>query len=178
METIVLHELEFQKIIPEAIILESIQKLGNTIRKEYYNLNPIVLVVLNGAFIFGAELIKHLDFPMELDFVRYRSYKGLESGGEIIKSMALPSNLSQRHILLVEDIVDTGLTLSALKKDIELQKPASLKIATLIFKPLALKYSEKPDFSAIETSNPFIVGFGLDYKHLGRNLRSIYQLKD
>lgn len=177
MERITLHNLEFQEIITEKIILDSIQKLGETIRFEYIEKNPVILVVLNGAFVFGAELIKHLDFQMELDFVRYRSYKGLESGGEIQKSLPLPDSIAERHILLVEDIVDTGLTLSVLKKDILSKNPRSLKTASLIFKPEALQYSERPDYWAIETSNNFIVGFGLDYLHLGRNLRGIYQLK-
>jgi len=177
MQEITLHDLEFIEILSEKHLLESIKSLGLKIREEYYDKYPLVLVILNGAFVFAAELIKYFDFPLELDFVRYRSYKGLHSSGEIQKSLPFPGQIEGRHVLLLEDIVDTGLTLSVLTKDLLDQHPESLKTACLLYKPEALIYPIEPDFYSFQVENKFLVGFGLDYKGLGRNLRNLYQLK-
>lgn len=171
-----IHDLKFHKFITEETILSALDHLGEILAAEYNKKEPVLLVVLNGAFVFAAELLKRLDFPLQVEFIRYQSYEGLVSRKEVKRILPIPPLVRDRNILILEDIVDTGFTLSTLREDLKALHPKSIKTASLFFKPHALMYSEPPEFTAIEVGNEFLVGYGLDYKGFGRNLRSVYRL--
>jgi hypoxanthine phosphoribosyltransferase len=139
--------------------------------------NPLFVCVLNGAFMFASDLIKRLDFPCEVTFIRLKSYEGIGTEGLVKEIHGLVEPVTGRNVVVVEDIVDTGYTISQLTETILKDNPESLKIATLLFKPESLKIPVEPDYVAMNIPSDFIVGYGLDYEGHGRNLRDIYKLK-
>ncbi|MDR1610186.1 MAG: hypoxanthine phosphoribosyltransferase, partial [Candidatus Symbiothrix sp.] len=138
---------------------------------------PLFICVLNGAFMFAADLIKRINVPCEVGFIRLKSYRGTQSSGSIKEIQGLVENVENRHLVIVEDIIDTGHTMSYLVNKLKTENPASVKTACLLFKPNALETGTKPDYCALEIPNDFIVGYGLDYDGLGRNLKNIYKIK-
>lgn len=177
MERIILDGLQFKPFLHEKEIVERIEELAKSIRKIYEKKNPIFLCVLNGSFYFTAELLKNCLFDYEISFVRVKSYDGIHSANEIKEFIGLEHDIENRHIVIVEDIVESGLTTNYLINKLKTLNPSSVSIATLLYKPNKLKYHHLPiDFIGFTISDEFVIGFGLDYNNKARNLRSIYQL--
>ena len=170
------HDKEFTPYIGEEEIKKQIAKLAAQINLEYADKKPLFIAILNGAFMFASDLFKELSIEAEICFIKLASYKGTKSTGNVITSIGLDEPLLDRHVIIVEDIVDTGKTLHEFLPQLFNQQPASLKIAALLHKPDALKYPLTIDFLGFSVPNKFLLGFGLDYDGLGRNLKEIYRL--
>jgi len=176
MTDIWVKDKRFSLFLSENEILEGVTRVVQKITQDVEDQDPLFICVLNGAFMFASDLIKQLNFPCELCFIRLKSYEGTQSGGKIKEILGLVENIENRHVVVLEDIIDTGHTMFNLMQSLNERKPASLRIATFLFKPNALQMEVKPDYVAIEIPNHFIVGYGLDYEGHGRNLRSIYKI--
>jgi len=165
------------RITAEAIQAR-VKELAGIINRDYEGKNPIIIGVLNGSVFFAVDLMRYLNMTCELSFIRVASYHGgLATSGQVTGIMGIKENLEGRHVLLVEDIVDTGITATHLVKEINDHQPASLKMATALFKPAALRANFKPDYVGFEVDPDFLIGYGLDYDGLARNLNDIYVLK-
>jgi hypoxanthine phosphoribosyltransferase len=177
MEKLVkLNDRTFRLFKSESEILSAVRSIANRLNDDYIGRRPLLVPVLNGSFMFTADLMKELKLDCEVSFIKAASYHGTESSGQIQSLIGLKENIEGRHVILVEDIVDSGITLQGILPTLQAQNPASLKIASLLFKPFALKADLTIDYVGMEISNEFIVGYGLDYDGLGRNLRDIYQV--
>lgn len=164
--------------LSETLIAARVEELGALLNAEYEGKNPLLIAVLNGSFIFAADLFRQLTIPASISFVKLASYKGTTSTGNVVTAIGLEENLNGRHIIIVEDIIDTGKTLSAFLPEIMQRSPASLKIATFLSKPEARKYPLQPDYCGFEIENKFVVGYGLDHDGQGRNLPALYILEE
>lgn len=171
----VFHQQEFEVVIPGMVIQKRVKELGQQIRKEFEGDSLILLGVLNGSFMFLADLCREIDLPIELAFMQVSSYQGMHSTGTIEKKLELNADISGKRVLLVEDIVDSGATLKFLMEALNEMNPASVSIATFLFKPTAFRYNYKIDYVGFEIPNKFVLGYGLDYDELGRNLPDLYQ---
>jgi len=178
MSEIWVKDKKFCLFLSENEILKGITHIAEDISRDLKESDPLFICVLNGAFMFASDLIKQLDFPCELCFVRLKSYEGTKTGGNVKEIYGLIEDIKNRNVVILEDIIDTGYTMYGLMENLSKKKPASLRIATLLFKPAALRLAVKPDYIAIEIPNDFIVGYGLDYEGHGRNLRNIYKICD
>ncbi len=178
MSSIQVKDKLFDLFIPESEILEAVQRVANQISKDVRSENPLFICVLNGAFMFASDLIKRLDFPCEVTFIRLKSYQGTTTDGQVKEVHGLIEPVSGRNVVIIEDIIDTGHTISQLIQTISQDNPASLRVATLLFKPESLKMEITPDYVAMNIPSDFIVGYGLDYDGQGRNLRDIYKIKE
>ncbi|MEP6796011.1 MAG: phosphoribosyltransferase family protein [Saprospiraceae bacterium] len=178
MKDVILHNLTFEPFISEAEIEKVVMALSVKIDKDYKDRNPILLIVLNGAFIFAADLVRRLSIPLRLDFVKVSSYEGTSSTGKLGEHFLWKMPLEGQDVLIIEDIVDTGHTLHHLNHKIKSQNPASVEIACLLIKPIAYKYPDVIKYQGMEIPNEFVVGYGLDYNGIGRDLGSIYKKKD
>ena len=177
MERIKLHDKEFKIFIPSEKILNSISEVAEKLNNDYKNCEtPLFLSVLNGSFMFTADLIKLINFQCEISFIKLSSYSGTESTGEILEILGLNSSVKGRNIIVVEDIVDTGTTIEELYKLLSEAGAADIKICTLLLKPDAYDKEIKIDYTAMMIPNDFIVGYGLDYNELGRQYKDIYVL--
>lgn len=154
-----------------------IKKMAGRLTEDYDGEVPVFLVVLNGAFMFASDLMKHYSSAAEISFVKMASYEGTDSSGEVTQLLGLDLDITDRHVVLVEDIVDTGNTIVALHSLINRFKIKSLRVATLFFKPDAYRKNVKIDYVGFEIEHKFIVGYGLDYNKQGRNLGEVYQIK-
>lgn len=168
----------FVPFIESAILQERIKTLAQEINKDYAGKNPLLIGVLNGSFMFVADLFKSIDIECEITFIRVSSYQSTESTGKVKQILGLKEEIQNRDIIIVEDIVDTGMTMQEILGQLASQKPASIKIMTMLFKPEALKVPLKLDYVGFEIENKFVVGYGLDYDGFGRNLDAIYVLKE
>ena len=175
---IIVKDKTFEPFISRSVIESQIVLLGQDISIEYKDKFPIFVVVLNGAFMFASELMKNISIPCEITFVRVSSYSKTQSTGQIREILGLKESIKDRHVIIVEDIVDTGLTMSELLFQLSVQKPESIQVATLLFKPSALKTPLNVKFVGFKIENRFVVGYGLDYDEQGRNLDAIYVLKE
>jgi hypoxanthine phosphoribosyltransferase len=176
MEKLVrLGDKSFRLYKSESEILALVRVVANQINSDYIGRRPLVVPVLNGSFMFASDLMKELKLDCEVSFVKVVSYQGTQSNNNATTVIGLNQNIEGRHVIIIEDIVDSGHTLSKILPQLQQQNPASLKVATLLSKPLALRANVKVDYVGIEIPNDFIVGYGLDYNGLGRNLRDIYQ---
>lgn len=173
--SIVFHDLTFEPFINEASIQERVKVLAQEINRDYEGKRPLFIAVLNGAFMFAAELLKHVELNCEINFIRVASYHGTNSTGELDEILGLDADVLDRDLIILEDIVDTGLTMSEVMKQLQQFSPASIKVATLLFKPSAMKKELKLDYVGFEIPDDFVLGFGLDYDGLGRNLPQIYK---
>jgi hypoxanthine phosphoribosyltransferase len=173
---ITIGEKRFSIFIEEQKILDAVKTVAEKINRDYEDKKPLLIPVLNGSFLFAADLAKNLTIECEFSFIKASSYAGTQSGGTVTEKIGLSENISGRHIIIIEDIIDSGNTLSHLLPELEIQMPASLKICTLLFKPKAMKADWHIDYVGLEIPNDFIVGYGLDYNGLGRNLRDIYKI--
>lgn len=169
---------EFEKYISELEIAERVSELAEEISENYANDEVLILSVLNGAFIFTADLIRNLQCDYQLVFVFANSYDGMESSGEVKTCYTFGRKLLQgKRVLILEDIIDTGNTLKYLLSEIHQQKPQGIEIASLLLKPDAYKLDKKIRFVGFNIPNDFVVGYGMDYNESGRNLKDIYILK-
>ncbi len=176
MGLIKVHDKTFETYLPEDIIQKRVQELAAAINRDYAGKRPMFIAILNGSFMFASDLFKHLTIEAELCFIKLASYKGLKSSGNVVTSIGLEDDIFNKEIVIVEDIVDTGKTLHNFLPKLEHQQPKSLKIATLLHKSEATEYPLQLDYIGFDIPNKFVVGYGLDYDGLGRNLKEIYQL--
>lgn len=178
MEKVTYNGLTFVPYIRNEKIQDRIKELGQTITEETRGKRPLFLVVLNGAFPFASDLFRAVETDAEITFVRLKSYEGTSTTGNVRKLMGLTEDLKGRDVIVVEDIVDTGHTIARLLDELRALEPASLKVATLLFKPESLQCDVKPDYVGFSIPPKFIIGFGLDLDGLARNLPDIYVLKE
>ncbi len=171
-----IEELEFVQLILEEEIKEKTAQIGAQITKDYQGQNPLFLIVLNGAFIFAADLLRKIDLDCDIRFVEAKSYKGLESTGEVLIKNDL-SFVQNRNVVIIEDIVDSGNTIVELSQICRNEGVQSLKIASLLSKPSATIHDITVDYVCFEISKLFVIGYGLDYNGKGRNLPDIYQIR-
>jgi hypoxanthine phosphoribosyltransferase len=176
MNTVQVHDKVFKPFISREQIQQRVKELGAGIDKDYAGLNPIFISVLNGSFIFAADLFRCITVDAEISFIKLASYKGTSSTGHVVTAIGMEERLEGRHVIILEDIVDTGKTLSAFIPEIMQRHPASLKIAAFLTKPEALQHDVHTDYVGFEIPNNFVVGYGLDYDGLGRNLPELYTL--
>jgi hypoxanthine phosphoribosyltransferase len=176
MTTLRIHDKTFTAYISEEEIRKKVSELADSLNRDYRDKNPIFIAVLNGAFIFAADLFKSLSIDAEISFIKLASYKGMKSSGQVITAIGLDIELFGRHVVILEDIVDTGKTLHEFLPQLWHQQPASLKIVALLHKPEATAYPLEVDYKGFEIPDKFVVGYGLDYNGLGRNTAAIYQL--
>ncbi|MCL2097133.1 MAG: hypoxanthine phosphoribosyltransferase [Bacteroidales bacterium] len=176
MKKVTLHDKTFALSIPYSDIQQAIEKIAAQINKDTVGETPIFVCLLNGAFMFAADLLKLIEMPAEVSFIKYSSYAGTQSVGEVSELIGLNTDLKGRTVIVIEDIIDTGLTINKLLKDLQPKELKRVKIATLLFKPEAFKGDYVIDYVGMSIPNDFIVGYGLDYNELGRNLKDIYTL--
>jgi hypoxanthine phosphoribosyltransferase len=177
MATVKVHDKEFETFIKAEDIQKKVAEMAVVLNKEYQGKRPLFIGVLNGALIFMADLVKNITVECELAFIKVSSYSGVSSTGTVKNMIGLSESIKDRHVIVVEDIIDTGDTAVYIIEELSKQQPASLKFATILFKPAALKRDIKPDYTGFEIPSDFVVGYGLDYDGLGRNLNDIYKLK-
>lgn len=171
-----LNDKTFEIFIPKEKIQEGISSLAARLEKDYAGKEIVFIAVLNGAFMFVADLMKSFSAPCEITFVKMSSYQGMHSSGRVDEVLGLNTSVKGKHVVILEDIVDTGITMEKLFTLLSVEKPASLEIATLLFKPEAFKGTHIPTYIGFSIPNKFVVGYGLDYNELGRNTEHIYQL--
>lgn len=178
MDTIKINDRQFTISIPEEKILKEVERLAAQISRDLEGKNPLFLCVLNGSFVFAADLFRRITIPAEISFVKLASYEGTASTGVIKEVIGLSENITGRTVVIVEDIVDTGCTMSKLIDDLGTRAPEAIHICTLLLKPEKLKVDLDIEYVALEIPNDFIVGYGLDYDGFGRNLKDIYTVKN
>ncbi len=166
----------FRPFLSEEKIQEKIQELADTINLDYQQKTPLFIAILNGSFMFAADLFKNLSITAEICFIKLASYKGTKSSGQVITAIGLDVDITGRDIIIVEDIIDSGKTMHEFLPQLLNQQPASLKIAVLLHKPKAIVYPVDIEYCCFSISDKFVVGYGLDYNGYGRNIREIYQL--
>lgn len=176
MEIIQIHDKTFEVFIVHETILNAVKKLAQSIEKDYEGLTPLFLCVLNGSFIFSADLLKEYNGPAEISFIKLSSYQGTTTTEKVKTVIGLTEEVEGRDLVVLEDIIDSGITVTHLIGELEKLNPRSIKIATLLLKPKALRTNIKPDYVGLEIPNDFIVGYGLDYDGFGRNLKNIYKI--
>jgi hypoxanthine phosphoribosyltransferase len=168
----------FSLFIERKVIEKRITELAEQINRDYPTNRPLLIGVLNGSFMFASDLMKALTINCEISFIKVSSYTQTTSSGQVKELIGLQEDVSNRHLIIVEDIVDTGLTINGIMANLQQRNPTSMEIATLLFKPSALRKKVYPKYIGFEIANRFVVGFGLDYDGLGRNLPDIYVLKE
>ena len=176
MSTVKIHDKTFKISYTEEEILKHVKVVADRINKDMEGKNPLFLAVLNGSFIFAADLMRMITIPCEISFVKLASYQGTMSTGRIKEVIGINENISGRDIIIVEDIVESGLTMKRMMESLGTRNPASIHICTLLLKPEKLTVDLDVEYVAMEIPNDFIVGYGLDYDQQGRNLREIYAL--
>lgn len=176
MSIIKVKDKSFRTSITEAEIKERVKALAQQISKDMEGKNPLLLGVLNGAFIFAADLIREITIPCEISFVKLASYQGTTSTGKVHEVLGINEDLTGRTVIIVEDIVESGLTMKQMIESLGTRHPASVHICTLFVKPEKLKVDLTIDYAAFSIPNDFIVGYGLDYDQQGRGLKEIYSL--
>ncbi len=177
MEHIKLHDKFFKPYIQSQVIELSVKKVAGQLNDDYKSVDtPMVLVTLNGAFMFASGLLRHIDFKCEMAFIKVSSYTGTNTSGNVTEVIGLDRSVKGRHIIIVEDIVDSGITMKNLKAKLIEEGAASVTIACLFFKPGAFRFADslKIEYKAMDIGNEFIVGYGLDYDQLGRQLQDIW----
>jgi hypoxanthine phosphoribosyltransferase len=178
MSTIKVHDKYFTPYMTEATVLARVQELAKQIDADYKDKRPLFIAILNGAFMFASDMFKQLTIDAEICFIKLASYKGTKSSGQVITAIGLDTDIVNRHVIIIEDIIDTGKTMNAFLPQLFNQNPASLKIAALLHKPEATEYPITIDYLGFSVPNKFLLGYGLDYDGLGRNLKEIYQLSE
>ncbi|MFC5269361.1 hypoxanthine phosphoribosyltransferase [Adhaeribacter terreus] len=175
-QSVTLHDKSFGIYLPETEILNDIKVVADRINEDYASLNPLFVAVLNGSFMFASDLLKEVSMPCEISFMKVSSYENTTSTGQVTELVGLKENVAGRHLVILEDIVDTGNTVVKLLAMLKERNPASIEIATLLQKPECLKHELSVKYIGREIPNDFVVGYGLDYNGLGRNLRDIYKV--
>ncbi len=178
MKTVKIKDKEFDIFLTQDVIEKAIQEVAEKINKDLDGKDPLFICVLNGSFIFAAELMKRITIPSEVSFVKMSSYKGTTSTGKIKEIYGLEEDIKGRTVVIVEDIIDTGHTMTLILEQLTCDEPKEILITTLLLKPDALKNPIHADYIALSIPNDFIVGYGLDYDGYGRNLPHIYKIKN
>ncbi|MCL6524215.1 MAG: hypoxanthine phosphoribosyltransferase [Thermoflavifilum sp.] len=178
MPSIQIHDKIFVPYLSQQLIQQRITQLAQQLNQDLQGERPLFLAILNGAFMFAADLFRHLTIEAEISFIKLVSYKGTRSTGHVITSIGLDEDLYNRTVVILEDIVDTGKTLHEFLPQIRHQHPKRLLITALLSKPDARQYPIHVDYLGFSVPNRFLLGYGLDYDGLGRNLPEIYQLKN
>ena len=176
MDVIKVHDKTFETYLSEDTILKRVKEMAVVINNDYAGRRPLFIVILNGSFMFAADVFKYLTIEAEICFIKLASYKGMKSSGKVVTSIGLEEDLFGKEVIILEDIVDTGKTLHNFLPKLIHQQPKSLKIAALLHKPEATEYPLTLNYVGFVIPNKFVVGYGLDYDGLGRNLKEIYQL--
>ncbi len=177
MKEVQIEDKEFELYIRSEEIQQAINNVAERIKTDYQGKDVIFVGVLNGAFMFVSDLLKKVDFKCEISFIKVASYEGTVSTGKVHELIGLVNDIKDKHVIILEDIVDTGLTLDKIFSIIDHDEPSSLEVATLLYKPEAFNGKHPPKYVGMQIPNEFIVGFGLDYLEFGRNTRDIYKLK-
>ena len=178
MGIIKIKDKTFKTSITEAEIRQRVKDLAAQISKDMADKNPLFLCVLNGSFIFAADLVREITILSEVQFVKLSSYMGVISTGSVKEVLGLNVDITGRHVVIVEDIVDTGRTMKQILNSLSMRHPASMRICTLFVKPDKLEEQLDIDYAAFSSPNDFIVGYGLDYDQQGRGLKEIYTLAE
>lgn len=176
MSIVQIKDKRFKTFINEDEIQQRVKAVADRINHDMEGKKPLLLAVLNGSFVFAADLMRHITIPCEISFVKLASYEGTVSTGKVVEVMGLNEDITGRDVIIVEDIVDTGKTMERMLDTLGTRNPNSLHICTLLLKPEKLKIPLNIEYAAMEIPNDFIVGYGLDYDQEGRNLRDIYTL--
>jgi hypoxanthine phosphoribosyltransferase len=175
-KSIQIKDKKFTLSIPELTIKEAVLQVAHQIALDYTGKTPLFIVVLNGAFMFAADLMKQIDFPCEISFVKFSSYQGTATIGTVTETKGLNQSVEGRDVIIIEDIVDTGITIEGVIASLKSQGAKSISVAAFLQKPDALQRDVTVDYVALKVPNDFIVGYGLDYDGFGRNLKDIYTL--
>ncbi|MFV0607236.1 MAG: hypoxanthine phosphoribosyltransferase [Niabella sp.] len=178
MSTIKVHDKNFDIYLSEVQIQQRVQEIANAINNDYQGKKVYFIAILNGSFMFASDIFKNLTIESEICFIKLVSYKGLKSSGDVATTIGLDEDLHQKHVVILEDIIDTGKTMHYFLPKLIHQQPASLKIASLLHKAEMTQYEIPIDYVGFVIPNKFVVGYGLDYDGLGRNYKEIYQLAD
>ena len=179
MEEVTYQGLTFEPYIRREEIAKQVHRLAQEIKRDYANENVLLLCVLNGAFIFAADLFRACDLQdAEITFIRFKSYEGMESTGSVKQIMGLTEDIEGRNVLIVEDIIDSGVTATQLRNELAKHNAKSVKMVSLLFKPGSLTMGKGPEYVGFEIPSKFILGYGLDLDGLARNLPDIYVLKE
>lgn len=176
MNTVKVKDKDFEISIDASSIDTEVQRMAVEINRDYEGKNPLFLAILNGSFIFAADLIRKITIPCQVSFVKFASYSGTSSTQEVKELIGINEEIRGRHLVVVEDIVDTGLTLDKLLKELWKLEPASVRLACFTFKKEAFKKDFRIDYLGMTIPDEFVVGYGLDYDGYGRNLPDIYKL--
>jgi hypoxanthine phosphoribosyltransferase len=176
MKQVTLKDKTFELSISYEKIMEAITVMSQKINNDFLEKEPLFLVILNGSFMFSADLLKQIDLNCQVSFVKLSSYEGTQTTQSVKRLIGLNEEICNRTVIILEDIIDTGITMEKLLEEINFYQPAEVRIATLLFKPAALQKKIHIDYIGIEIPNDFIVGYGLDYDGLGRNLKDIYKI--
>ena len=174
--TIQIKDKTFAVSIPQEKIISEVKRVAGEISRDYAGREPVFLAVLNGSFVFAADLLREISLPCEISFVRLASYQGVSTTGEIREIMGLNIDITGRPVVIVEDIVDTGLTMAHMLETLKKHNPSSVDICTLLLKPGKLQVDLDIRYCCMQIPNDFIVGYGLDYDGFGRNTKDIYTL--
>ena len=176
MNTVKIKDKTFRLSIPESDIMKNIQAVADQMNRDLEGKTPLLLAVLNGSFVFAADLMRMINIPCEISFVKLASYQGTTSTGTVKEVIGINEDISGRTVIIVEDIVESGLTMKRMIESLGTRNPESIHICTLLLKPERLKVPLDIEYVAMEIPNDFILGYGLDYDQQGRNLRDIYTL--
>ncbi len=176
MSTVTIKDKEFELFIQSQDITSAVNSMAAQMNAELQSSNPLFLAILNGSFLFAADLLRNIKVECEISFVKLSSYQGMATTGNVSQLIGMNEDVKGRTVVILEDIVDTGITLEKLFVDLERKQAASIKVATLLFKPDAYTGNRNIDYVGIEVPNNFLVGYGLDYDGQGRNLEHIYTL--
>ena len=176
MDRVRIEDKEFEIYIDQEKIQQRVVELADDINRDYSGNQPLLLSLLKGSFIFTADLARHMTCPTQIEFVRYSSYSGTSSTGVVTEIIGLTTPVEGRDVLIVEDIVDSGLTILSALESLKKKSPKSIRVASLLLKPDALKFDVPVDYIGFRIPNDFIVGYGLDYNEYGRDLPGIYRL--
>lgn len=178
MSVIKLHGKTFIPYLPESLILEKIKDLATQLNSDYDGKKPLFIAILNGSFMFASDLFKELQIEAEICFIKLASYKGTKSTGQVITAIGLDTDITDRHIIILEDIIDTGKTMNEFMPQLRNQQPLSLKVAVLLHKPEATVFPITLDYCCFSIPNKFVLGYGMDFDGFGRNIRSLYELAE
>lgn len=174
MNSVQVKDKTFRPFLAQEEISKRVAELGARLSHDLEGKNPLFLAILNGSYVFAADLLRHVSIPCEVSFIRVSSYSGMESTGTLTEVMGLKEDIEGRSVVIVEDIIDSGFTMEGLVKSLSAKNPADLRICTLLTKPGNMKVDLDIPYCAFEIPNDFIVGYGLDYDGYGRNLPAIY----
>lgn len=173
-----INDKSFDVFIQESEIAAKILEISSSINAEYKDKELVFIAILNGAFMFASDLMKNITIPCEISFVKVSSYEGMSTSGRVDELIGLNTIIENKHVIILEDIVDTGITIDKIRTLLTIENPASLKVCTLLYKPSAFAGKHAPELVGFSIPNKFVVGYGLDYDEKGRNLKEIYQIKE